>query len=317
FHEHGTVPWRHAAISGFILDPDRKKMSKSKGNVVTPEDVVREHSADAIRYWACSGRLGADAAYDVGQMKVGRRLAIKVLNASKFALSSGSAHGGNAGGDAGAGSGEVSGDLAAQVTEPLDLAVLAALRDVVERSTAGFEVWDHTRALEATESFFWTFCDDYLELVKDRAYGARGGAAAASARATLRLALSVVLRLFAPMLPYVTEEVWSWTNDGSVHRAPWPTVEELPSGGDPAVLTAVAAALAAVRRAKSEAKVGMRAEVPTVTIVAPAELLDRMTLAEHDLRSAGRLTGTLDTAVGPEVAAHDIELVPVAKAPAG
>ncbi|MGL5927754.1 MAG: class I tRNA ligase family protein, partial [Dermatophilaceae bacterium] len=314
-HEHGTVPWRNAAISGFILDPDRKKMSKSKGNVVTPEDVVRQHSADAIRYWACSGRLGADAAYDVGQMKVGRRLAIKVLNASKFALSSGDpgvTHDGTT--PAAAPGGDVPPDL---ITEPLDLAVLATLRDVVERASAGFETWDHTRALEATEAFFWTFCDDYLELVKDRAYGARGDAAAASARATLRLALSVVLRLFAPMLPYVTEEVWSWTNDGSVHRAPWPAVEELPAGGDPAVLTAVAAGLAAVRRAKSEAKVGMRAEVPAVTIVAPADLLERMTLAEHDLRAAGRLTGTLTTAVGEDVAVHDVELLPVVKAPAG
>ncbi|MBD3784115.1 MAG: valine--tRNA ligase, partial [Micrococcales bacterium] len=247
--EHGTVPWTDAAISGWILDPDRKKMSKSRGNVVTPEDLLKEHSADAVRYWAASGRLGTDAAYDVGQIKVGRRLAIKVLNASRFALSFGA----------------VSGDLAAQVTDPLDRSVLAALREVVGKATAGFEAWDHTRALEATESFFWTFCDDYLELVKDRAYGSRGDAAAASARATLRLALDVVLRLLAPILPYVTEEVWSWTHEGSVHRAPWPTVEEVPAGGDPAVLAAVGAALAVVRKAKSEAKVGMRAEVPTAT----------------------------------------------------
>ncbi|MGL4743932.1 MAG: class I tRNA ligase family protein, partial [Dermatophilaceae bacterium] len=314
FHEHGTVPWHHAAISGFILDPDRKKMSKSKGNVVTPEDVVRQHSADAIRYWACSGRLGADAAYDVGQMKVGRRLAIKVLNASKFALSFEP----DPDGDRASGRRieAVPGDLAASVTEPLDLAVLATLREVIEQASTGFRSWDHARALEATEAFFWTFCDDYLELVKDRAYGARGDIAASSARATLRLGLSVVLRLFAPMLPYVTEEVWSWTNEGSVHRAPWPTAEELPTGGDPAVLAAASSVLAAVRRAKSDAKVGMRAEVPAVTIVAPAELLERMTLAEHDLRAAGRLTGTLSTTVGPEVAAQDIELVQVAKAPA-
>ena len=231
---------------------------------------------------------------------MGRRLAIKVLNASKFALSFG----------------PVSGDLAAQVTEPLDRAVLAMLRDVVARATAGFEAWDHTRSLEATESFFWTFCDDYLELVKDRAYGSRGDAEAASARATLRLVLDVVLRLFAPVLPYVTEEVWSWTHDGSVHRASWPTVDEVPDGGDPAVLEAVAAALAVVRKAKSEAKVGMRAEVPTATIVGPAAVLDHVRTGEADLRAAGRLTGTLDYAEGEEVATRDLELVPVAKTPA-
>ncbi|MGG5260885.1 valine--tRNA ligase [Phycicoccus avicenniae] len=296
--EHGSVPWTDAAISGWILDPDRKKMSKSKGNVVTPEELLKEHSSDAVRYWAASGRLGADAAYDVGQIKVGRRLAIKVLNASKFALSFG----------------DVEGDLAAQVTDPLDLSVLAALREVVEKATAGFEGWDHTRALEATESFFWTFCDDYLELVKDRAYGSRGEAGEASARATLRIALDVVLRLFAPVLPFVTEEVWSWTHEtGSVHRAAWPTLDEVPAGGDAAVLAAVGAALAVVRKAKSEAKVGMRAEVPTATLVGPAGLLEHVRTGEADLRAAGRLTGSLEYAEGEEVATRDLELVPVAK----
>ena len=295
--EHGCVPWQHAAISGWILDPDRKKMSKSKGNVVTPEDVVKEHSADAIRYWAASGRLGADAAYDVGQMKVGRRLAIKVLNASKFALSFG----------------EVEGDLAARVTDPLDQALLAGLRDVVARATAGFEAWDFTKALEVTESWFWSFCDDYLELVKDRAYGSRGEEGAASARATLRLALDVALRLFAPMLPYVTEEVWSWTHEGSVHRAAWPTAAELPSGGDASMVGVVGSALATIRKAKSEAKVGMRAEVPSMTLLGPDESLTLVRTAEADLRAAGKLTGILDYVTAPEIGARDIELVAVAK----
>jgi valyl-tRNA synthetase len=295
--EHGTVPWANAAISGWILDPDRKKMSKSRGNVVTPEALLMEHSADAVRYWAASGRLGTDAAYDTGQIKVGRRLAIKVLNASKFALSFG----------------DVEGDLAAQVSEPIDLSLLAGLRDVVARATAGFEAWDFTRALEVTEQWFWAFCDDYLELVKDRAYGAQGDAAAASARATLRISLDVVLRLLAPVLPYVTEEVWSWTHGGSVHRSFWPTPDEVPAGGDAALLPAVGAALAVVRKAKSEAKVGMRAEVPSMTLVGPQASLDHVRAAEADLRAAGKLTGILDLADGDEVAARDIELVPVAK----
>ena len=295
--EHGCVPWAHAAISGWILDPDRKKMAKSRGNVVTPEEVLKLHSADAVRYWAASGRLGTDAAYDTGQIKVGRRLAIKVLNASKFALSFG----------------DVAGDPRAQVSHPLDLALLAGLRDVVERATESFEAWDFTRALEVTEQFFWSFCDDYLELVKDRAYGAQGDAAAASARATLRLALDVVLRLFAPILPYVTEEVWSWTHDGSVHRASWPTTAYVPTGGEPEMLGAVGAALAAIRKAKSEAKVGMRAEVPSMTLVGSDEVLAHVRVAEPDLRAAGRLTGALDYALGEELGARDVELVPVAK----
>ncbi len=309
--EHDCAPWRHAAISGWILDPDRKKMSKSKGNVVTPEDVVREHSADAIRYWAASGRLGADAAYDVGQMKVGRRLAIKVLNASKFALSFGEAR---ASGEGTAGRALTgAGDLGAQVTDPLDQAVLAGLREVVARATAGFEAWDFTKALEVTESWFWSFCDDYLELVKDRAYGSRGDAGAASARATLRLALDVVLRLLAPVLPYVTEEVWSWTHEGSVHLAQWPSVDELPTGGDASMVAAVGSALATIRKAKSKAKVGMRAEVPSMTLLGPDGALALVRTAEADLRAAGKLTGSLQYVTGEEIGARDVELVPVAK----
>ncbi|MEO7448851.1 MAG: valine--tRNA ligase [Humibacillus sp.] len=298
-YEHGCSPWSNAAISGWILDPDRKKMSKSKGNAETPEDVVKANGSDAVRYWAASGRLGTDAAYDTGQMKVGRRLAIKVLNASKFAL----------------GFGDVDGDLHTAVTHPLDLAMLAALGDVVDRATAGFESWDYTRSLEATETFFWTFCDDYLELVKDRAYGGQGDAAAASARAGLRLALETLLRLLAPFLPYATEEVWSWFGSGSVHRQTWPVRSELPGGGDPALLGSVGSALAGVRKVKSEAKVGMRAEVRSMTLVAPAAAAAHVRSAEADLRASGRISA-LTYAEGPAVEVRDAELVPVEKPPA-
>jgi valyl-tRNA synthetase len=284
-------------------------MSKSKGNVVTPEDVVKEHSTDAVRYWAASGRLGADAAYDTGQMKVGRRLAIKILNATKFALSFGEVEALIEPG------GDVDGDLAAAVTDPLDRAMLAQLGDVVAKATAGFEAWDHTRALEVTETFFWTFCDDYLELVKDRAYGGQGDAPAASARAALRLALDALLRLFAPMLPYVTEEAWSWWHEGSVHRAPWPTTADAAAGegGDPTLLAAVGEALAGVRKAKSEAKVGMRAEVASIVLAGPAAWTDRVRLAETDLRAAGRITGTIDYAEAETPDVRDAELIPVEK----
>ncbi|MDN5797612.1 MAG: valine--tRNA ligase, partial [Intrasporangium sp.] len=292
-YEAGSVPWRGAAISGWILDPDRKKMSKSKGNAQTPEDVVRAHGADAVRYWAASGRLGTDAAYDTGQMKVGRRLAIKVLNASKFAL----------------GFGEVPGELGTAVTNPLDLSMLAWLADVVDKATHGFEAWDYTRSLEVTESFFWMFCDDYLELVKDRAYGAQGEAEAASARAALRIALETLLRLLAPFIPYATEEVWSWFGPGSVHRQAWPTSHALPSGGDPAVLASVGEALGAVRKVKSEAKLGMRAEVRTMTLVGTAAELSRVRGAEADLCASGRVLA-ISYEEGDGIEVRDAELVP-------
>ncbi|MFC6713343.1 valine--tRNA ligase [Branchiibius cervicis] len=291
--EHDNVPWTNAAISGWILDPDRKKMSKSKGNAETPEDVVQQHGADAVRYWAASGRLGTDAAYDTGQMKVGRRLAMKLLNASKFALTMG----------------QPEGDLTALVTHPLDLGMLANLRTVVEDATRGFESWDYTRSLELTEHFFWTFCDDYIELVKDRAYGAQGPEAAASAQAALRIALDVQLRLFAPFLPYATEEVWSWWQAGSVHRAPWPLPQECGAGGDPAALEALGAALAGIRKAKSDAKLGMRAQVTAMTLAAPASVQDLVRAAEADLRAAGKVED-LTYADGQVLEVRDVELVP-------
>jgi valyl-tRNA synthetase len=193
--------------------------------------------------------------------------------------------------------------------------MLAGLADVVAKATAGFEAYDHARALEVTESFFWTFCDDYLELVKDRAYGGQGEEAAASARAGLRLALDVLLRLLAPFLPYATEEVWSWFHEGSVHRAAWPTAADLGDldGSDASLLGAVGEALAGVRKTKSEAKVGMRAEVSSIVLAGPGEWCERVRAAETDLRAAGRVTGTLDYAEAETPEVRDAVLIPVEK----
>ncbi|GEL94416.1 valine--tRNA ligase [Cellulomonas composti] len=303
--EHGSLPWSDAAISGWILDPDRKKMSKSKGNVVTPMGLLEEHGSDAVRYWAASARLGTDAAFEVGQMKIGRRLAIKVLNASKFALSFGSPD-------------EPRPLDPALVTVPLDRAMLAGLAVVVERATEAYEAYDHTRALELTETFFWTFCDDYLELVKDRAYGAGAethdvSAETTSARAALTLALDSLLRLLAPVLPFATEEVWSWWREGSVHRASWPTSEPLrAAAGDVpfAVVGAAGGALAALRKVKSEAKVSMRTEILEVTLEVPAAQAAGVQLALDDVRAAGRATGalTLVDVDGDVVTARDAVL---------
>jgi valyl-tRNA synthetase len=274
--EHGVLPWKQAAIAGWILDPDRKKMTKSKGNVVTPLALLEEYGSDAARYWAASGRPGVDVAFDTGQMKIGRRLAVKILNASRFVLAF-----------------EGSPRLGL-VTAPVDRALLATLSTVVDEATTAFEAYDFARALERTEQFFWSFCDDYLELVKARAYGDGSPSDVDSARATLAIALSTVLRLFAPFLPFVTEEVWSWWQEGSVHRAPWPSRAELsPSdASDGRALVVAAEVLRAIRRAKSAAKQSMRAEVAQLEVTGDATVFEQV---RGDVVAAGNVRDVVVT----------------------
>ena len=289
-----TAPWKHAAISGWILDPDRKKMSKSKGNVVVPTDVLDEFGSDAVRYWATSAKLGADTAYEIAQMKIGRRLAIKLLNASKFVLNLGATE-----------NSVVSADLSV-LTNPLDRAVLAQLADVVRQSTKAFENYDYARALQITESFFWQFTDDYVELIKDRAYGAAGEQEQASVLAALATSLDTLLRLFAPFLPFATEEVWGWWRNGSVHRAQWPAAVEV--DGDTTLLATVGTALSGVRKAKSEAKVKQRTEVLSATITASESLTTQLKAGLGDLKAASNARELTLVAGDGELTVSDVVL---------
>jgi valyl-tRNA synthetase len=295
FQEH-SLPFKNALISGWVLDPDRKKMSKSVGNVITPMPLLEEHGADALRYWAASGRPGTDTAVDYAQMKIGRRLAIKVLNVSKFVL----------------GRLENATVSPADVTEPIDRDLVGRLRLLIEESTIAFESYDYARVLERVESFFWSFCDDYVELVKIRAYGEESGLTPTtrSARAALAITLSVLQRLLAPFLPFATEEVWRWWHTGSVHQAPWPTVSECGDcvAAEPSPLASVSQALEAVRRAKSEAKVSQRAIVSMLAVQAPEEFLAALALAQRDLFDAGSVKD-LTQSVSSEVN-FDVTLAP-------
>ncbi len=298
--EFDTLPWSNAAISGWVLDPDRKKMSKSKGNVVTPMDLLEAHGSDGVRYWAASGRSGTDTTFDPGQMKVGRRLAMKLLNASRFVLAQPEPQG--------------------AVTAAVDRGVLTTLAGIVRDSTVDLDQYNYTRVLERTESFFWSFCDDYLELVKGRRYGDQGADLAASANGALLAALSTMLRLFAPFLPFVTEEVWSWWREGSVHKAAWPSPQEVlaPCGGTEdsrgvEALQFAAAVLGAIRKKKSEEQRPLKTPVTRAVVRAPAASLALLPDVEADLRAAG-LIRQLETAVGDALQV-EVELEP--PAPAG
>jgi valyl-tRNA synthetase len=289
--EHGTLPWSDVAISGWVLDPNRKKMSKSVGNAVTPLGVLERFGSDAVRYWATSARLGVDTAFDDGQLRVGRRLATKLLNASRFVLSFEPTGDSSTGDSSAGGSSAVGGSsAAADIAAAVDRAMLARLAGTVHQATAALERYGHAEALAATETFFWWFCDDHLELVKSRAYGGSGDVPGArSAVAALRVALEVLLRLFAPFLPFVTEEVWSWWRDGSVHHAPWPQaapLHDLARRPDPALAELASWVLAGVRRAKTAAKVSMRAPVQRLVIRVQADQAATLRHAALDLALA-------------------------------
>ena len=280
-HEQ-TVPWHNIVISGWILDPDRKKMSKSRGNVITPNHLLEQYSSDAVRYWAARARLGVDTAYDEAVFGNGKRLVIKLFNAAKFVA------------------GHLLGqDLTAlnptDITEPLDQSFIARLRKAVRRAEEEFETFEFAGALQVIEDFFWSdLCDNYLELVKVRAYSVEWTPGKRSALATLKIVLSAQLRLFAPYLPFITEEVWSWLfttphgRERSIHTASWPTTEELaevalPSEEDP--YGAAVQVLFEVRRLKSEAKVSVKTPLRELEIKGSAKTLSAIRSVLGDLIS--------------------------------
>jgi len=282
--EFDALPWSNAAISGWVLDPDRKKMSKSKGNVVTPMGLLEEHGADGVRYWAASGRPGTDTAFDTGQMKVGRRLSIKLLNASKFVLSNPEPRG--------------------EVTATVDRGLLTMVGRLVREATRELDDYNYATVLQRAETLFWFFCDNYLELVKSRRYGDQGEAGAGSANTALLNALSALLRLFAPYLPFVTEEVWSWWRPGSIHAAAWPTPEELfdVSGGEDEqgarTLELAAAVLGEIRKKKSEEQRPLKTAVQRAVVRLPDGDRALLSGCEADLKAAG-LINELVVETGP------------------
>jgi valyl-tRNA synthetase len=290
-YEFDSLPWGNAAISGFIVDPDRKKLSKSAENQQDdPMTLIGRHGADALRYWAAQGRPGLDVTFEEGQMKIGRRLATKLLNASKFVL--------NLGPD------PRDTNSATTPTSPLDRALLAGLARLVDEATASFEQFDYARALERTESFFWPFCDDYLELVKHRAYGTAGDPDRDSVLVTLGLALETLLKLFAPFIPYVTEEVWSWWKTGSIHRSEWPQAAPLRAAAGPeapdGLLEVAGEVLSLIRKAKTNAQVSMRAPVARVAVTAIPERLALIDMVEGDIRNAGVVESQLEISEGDQ-----------------
>jgi valyl-tRNA synthetase len=287
------------AISGWVLDPDRKKMSKSKGNVVTPVHLLDDYGADAVRYWSANARLGGDTAFDTNVLKVGKRLVTKLFNAGKFVLmQTAEEH---------------------PVSNPLDMAFLAELRQLVARATSSFENYEHSIALAETEKFFWRgLTDNYLELVKVRSRSETDPAGRGSAVATLRLALKILLRLFAPFLPYITEEIWSWSfakefGQRSIHAAAWPDAGEIPVGADTddTCFETAIAAMYAVNKAKSEAGVSVGRSITALKIACNTATAEKLKLVLADVTGAVRASGC-ELEINDSLDANQFEVVSIA-----
>jgi valyl-tRNA synthetase len=302
-----TIPWKHVVISGWILDPDRKKMSKSRGNVVTPMHLLDTYTSDGVRYWAASARLGMDTAFDEKVLKVGKRLVTKLFNAGKFVLSQEAER--------------------HPITNELDRAFVAKLAELVHEATAAFDEFEYAKALMATEQFFWaSFTDTYLELTKARARGDLGEAKdRGSAVAALRLGLNVLLRLFAPVLPYITEEVWSWifaaeTGHPSIHTAPWPSDDDfaaVEAPHDPASFDRAVAALAAINKKKSEEGVSVGRVTEELVLAANPATVECLRPVWDDVAGAARcLEHRLEAKDGLEDEAYEVLAARFAEKPA-
>jgi valyl-tRNA synthetase len=273
-----TVPWAHALISGWILDPDRRKMSKSKGGAVTPMQFLERYSADGVRYWAAGARLGVDTAFDETAFKVGRRLVTKLYNAARFVLAQEAP--------------------VRPISREIDRAFVGKLRRLIGQVSPSMEAFDYAGALEQTEAFFWrSFTDTYIELAKNRARAGSPAAGRGSAVAALRLGLQVLVRLFAPVLPYITEEIWSWafaegTGRESVHLAPWPDAGELDAVERPSFeesFDLAASALGRIHREKTLAQRSVSAAIEELVLEGSPADLPALRLVQDDLAAAARV----------------------------
>ena len=298
-----TIPWKNLMISGWCLAADKTKMSKSKGNVVTPVALIEEKGTDAVRYWASTSRLGADTAFSEDLLKIGKKLVTKLWNASNFATLNLSKLQGQP-------STAAEDHKKGIITEPLDLWILSRLHQCTKKATLEFNRFEYCDARVAIEDFFWNdLCDNYLELVKARSYGESQGSQQ-SALYTIYHCLEGLLRLFAPFVPHIAEELYShlfddrYASSGSIHaRGMWPKAEDFPYDAE-MELSGMAAVdvLNIIRKAKSEANVSIKFPVTKVEISAkgsaPAPAWKHLEPVLSDLKAAGSAGTIIESASG-------------------
>lgn len=216
-YHHGKEPWGNIMISGHVLDPKGKKMSKSKGNAVEPQKVMQIYGADALRFWAANATLGKDLSYKEEDIKTALRTITKLLNASNFAFM------------------HLNDFKNKKVElELIDKGILSKFNDLIKECTNAFDQYEYSKSKLSTEIFFWSqICDNYLEIVKDRLYNPdkRGEDSRKSAQYVLYQLILGTVKLFAPIMPYVTEEIYQshfvkTEKDKSIHISKWPKYDK-------------------------------------------------------------------------------------------
>jgi valyl-tRNA synthetase len=301
-----VAPWKNLMISGWCLAADKTKMSKSKGNVVTPVALIQEKGSDAVRYWASTSRLGTDTAFSEDLLKIGRKLVTKLWNASNFASL-------NLSNIQDVPTTPLQDMQSGVIAETLDIWILSRLRQCIIKATQEFDKFEYCDARVAIEDFFWNdFCDNYLELVKARAYGEESGsemqdaAKQQSALYTLYHCLETLLRLLAPFIPHITEELYShifderFAQSRSVHaRGMWPKAANYPYDAQ-SELSGMACidVLNVIRKAKSEANVSIKFPVKLVEIqskTADGPQWEHIQPVICDLLSAGNAKTIVET----------------------
>ncbi|MFZ4540409.1 MAG: valine--tRNA ligase [Rickettsiales bacterium] len=293
------IAWKNLMISGWCLAEDKSKMSKSKGNVITPVALIEERGTDAVRYWAGTSRLGMDTAFSPDLLKIGKKLVGKLWNATAFAAIHLSKL-------------ETAPTTAATdkaITETLDRWILSRLGETIAKATEAFKSYEYADALDATNQFFWAdFCDNYLELIKKRVYNEDGSAskeAQQSAVRTLYYVLDGILKLYAPFTPHVTEELYShifadsYATKGSLHtQGQWPAASDY-TNDENALDNGryVKEILEHIRRTKSEASKSVRWPVARAYLPKPAVYLHpvfemnihSLESLTYDLKGAGNI----------------------------
>ena len=273
---HNEIPWKNVIISGWVLDPDRKKMSKSKGNVVVPNDLIEQYGADAVRYWSANARLGADTANDEQVFKVGKKLVVKIFNASKFVLNN--FH-------------KIDVLDKSNIKNPLDKSLVFIFNNYLEKITESLNKYQFAEALNLTEDFFWNyFTDNYIELVKNRRFNG-SSVDSLSASTTLILILENVLKLFAPFVPMITDEIWltMYPDKKSIHLQRWPQKIDVDLNNISSHEFEVAKeSIASIRKEKTSNEIGLGKEVEKITITVNKEKIEALNQVLGDVQDAAR-----------------------------